>query len=366
MEIGIVGLPASGKTTVFNAVTRGSAEVAAYGAGQTKPNIGVAKVYDPRLDAVESVFKPKRKVLAEIAYVDIPVAPEGLSKTQGISGELLNHLQRTDALMVVARAFEDPSVPRPEGSIDAFRDVEAMRYELTFADLDILARRLERLDEQSKGAKASERDTMSRERDLLDRLKVGLEAGTAISDQTLGQEERRLLSGFQFLTAKPHMVVVNIGEDQLGTAGELEEHLSSEMVDSGAKGLVICAKLEMELAEMESDEEREFRESMGLGESSLDRMVRLSREVLDQITFFTANANEARAWTVERGATAARAAGTIHSDFERGFIRAEVIGIEDLAECGSMAGARSRGLLRQEGKGYVVRDGDVINILFNV
>lgn len=365
MEIGIVGLPKSGKTTVFNALTRSSAEVTAYGAAQTKPNIGVAKVHDQRLDLMEAIFNPRRKAPGEVAYVDVPAAPGRRGETSGIAGELLNHLQRTDALLVVVRAFEDPSVRSPGGSVDPLRDAEAALYDLAFADLDILVNRLARLDELSKGAKAPERDAIGRERDLLSRLKDGLEAGTPVSGQTLSSDERRVLEGFQLLTAKPRVVVLNIGENQLTADDSLDERLPPELADARTRVTAMCAKLEMELTQMEPEDEREFRESLGLKGLSVDDLVRLSLEALDRIAFFTGNANEVRAWIIPRGTPASRAAGAIHSDFERGFIRAEVIGVDDLERCGSIAEARSQGLLRQEGKGYVIQDGDVVNVLFN-
>ena len=366
MRIAIVGLPGSGKTTVFNAVTRGTAQVASYACPQGKPNLGVAKVPDHRLDALEGVFKAKRKVPAEVTYVDIPPGPGEPGKTHVLPTEFLNALQGTDALLIVARTFGDPSVSHVEGTIDPFRDIETMRLELSIADLEILERRLARLAESSKGAKAPQRDALAKELALLERLKAGLESGTALRDQSFTLDEARTLEGFQFLTGKPIIAVMNVGENQMSEATSLEERLSSAVERPRIITAVLCGKLEMDLAQMEPAEEREFREGLGASESSVDRMARLALEVGDLITFFTGNANEVKAWTVPRDATAVRAAGKVHSDFERGFIRAEVVRSEDLADSGSMAEARKRGLLRQEGKAYVVRDGDVLNILFSV
>ena len=366
MEIGIVGLPMSGKTTVFNAVTKGKAQVAAHSGSKTKPNVGVAKVGDDRLDVLAGIYEPKRQVPAEVTYIDIPAMPEGLGETRGISGEFLNELQKTDALLVTTRAFEDPSVPHTGDHIDPFRDAETMLYELSFADLEILSRRLGRLEEQSKGAKPAEREVLNRERSLLEGLRGDLESGTAIRERDLSPEETRLLEGFQLLTAKPVIVVVNIGESQLSEASSLETRLASEFSAPQVGGMVLCGKLEMELAEMSAQEEQEFREFLEAGESGLERMMKLSQEILDLLTFYTGNQNEVRAWNIKRGTTVVEAAGKIHSDFERGFIRAEVVGFDDLAECGSPAEARRRGILRQEGKSYQVQEADVINILFNV
>ena len=366
MDIGIIGLPQSGKTTIFNAVTRGSATVATYGGSGSKPNIGVAKVPDDRLGVLDSMFHPKRRVPAEVAYVDIPASPEGLGRTSGISGEYLNHLQRADALLIVARAFEDPSVPHVADSIGPSRDIETMLYELTFVDLDILDRRLQRITEGLKSAKTAERDALNKEQALIERVKTALEGGTPIREQSLNADETRQLGAFQLLTGKPAIIAVNVGEEQLAEVASIEEQLASEFSGPKIRASAICGKLEMELAQMDAEEEEEFRQSMDAGESGLNRMIRLSYDVLDLITFFTVGDDEDRAWTISIGTSAVKAAGKIHSDLERGFIRAEVMGYDDLVASGSIPEARKRGLLRQEGKTYVVKDGDVINVLFNV
>ena len=366
MDVGIVGLPRSGKTTVFNALTRGRAEVAAYAGPQGKPNVGVAKVPDDRLETLAGVFKPRRVVPAEVSYVDIPGAPEGAGAARGIASEMLNYLQTADALMVVARAFEDASVTHAEGSIDPLRDIETALLELTFSDAEILQRRLTRLAEGFKGAKAPERDALTQEQGLLERLRTDLEAGIPMRDQSLAQDGAQVLQGFQLLTSRPLVILANAGEDQLAEVGALEAKLAEAFEDARVRTAVLCGRLEMELAQMDPAEEQEFRESLGAGESGLGRMIRLSHEAADLITFFTGNQNEVRAWTVPRGTTALKAAGKVHSDFERGFIRAEVVSFEELADCGSLAEARRRGVLRQEGKGYAVKGGDVLNILFSV
>ena len=366
MEIGIIGLPQSGKTTIFNAATRGSAEVVAYA---NKPNIGVAKVPDGRLDVLEGMFHPKRTVYAEVTYVDIPAAPEGLGKTQGISGEYLNFLQRADALLIVARAFEDPSVVHVSESLDAFRDIDSMLYELTFADLEILERRLSRVADGFKGARGSERDALTREQTTLDRIKSELEDGTHVRDQSVTEDEERLLSGFQLLTSKPLIVVVNAGEDQLDQIPDMEARLASEVGGANIKTAALCGKLEMELSQMgqNEEEETEFRATMGVaGESGLNRMIILSYSALNLISFLTVGEDECRAWPITRGMHAQKAAGKIHTDLERGFIRGEVVTYDDLCSCGTLAEARKMGVLRQEGKTYTVQDGDVMNILFNV
>ena len=366
MNIGIVGLPQSGKTTIFNAVTGGNAPVSAYAGPGGKPNIGVAKVPDSRLPRIADVFKPKRQVPAEVTYVDIPGPSDGAKETLGISGELLNQLQLADALLIVARAFEDLSVPQTGDSIDPLRDAETVLYELAFADLEILDRRLKRLADGLKGAKPAERESLNSEIGLMNSLKSDLEDGVAVRDKSLSPDDARLLQGFQLLTAKPAIVVGNVGESQLPDAQVLEARLSSKLNGTKMRSTILCGKLDMELAQMEPADANEFRESMELGESGLDAMIRMSHDVLGLMTFFTGNANEVRAWTAAAGTSAVQAAGGIHSDFERGFIRAEVVSYDEIIRCGSIVEARKRGVLRQEGRSYVVADGDVVNVLFNV
>ncbi len=364
MQIVITGLPQSGKTTIFNAATRGTAQVSSFA---NRLNLGTAKVPDTRLDTLNGMFKPRRKVNAEVSYVDLPAPQEGLGKTQSISGEYLNLLQRADALLIVARAFESDSVPHAAGSVDPRRDVDTMLFELTIADLDIIERRLARLADRFKGAKTAERDALNREQGLLDRVRSNIEDGVHLRDQSLSADELRLLSGFQLLTAKPLIVVVNTGEAQLGDIPAIEEWLAAEVRTKRVRTAALCGSIEMELAQMEPDEEQEFRDSLGVvGETGLGRMVRLSYEALDLISFLTVGDDEVRAWTIARGTTAVKAAGKIHTDIERGFIRGEVVAFDDLVGCGTLAAARKNGVLRQEGKNYTVRDGDIMNVLFNV
>lgn len=363
MDVAIVGLPRSGKTTVFNAVTRGRAEVAAY---SDRPNVGVAKVSDTRLDKLAEVYRPKRVVPAEVRYVDLPSPPEGFGATRGVSGQYLNLMQSADALLLVVRGFSDPAVAAVDDRVDPLGDAQTMLLELAFSDVEIAERRMHRIDEGSKGARAAERVHLDRERALLARVKEGLEAETAVRHQSLTSDERRSLEGFQFLTAKPTVVLANIGEDQIADYAGLESEMRDGLAGAGMSAAALCGQVEMELAAMDDDDEREMREGMGLGESGLDRMIRLSQDAAGLITFFTGNDNEVRAWTVPEGATAVEAAGRVHTDFAKGFIRAEVIGAEALAAIGGPASARRQGALSQEGKSYTVRDGDVLNILFNV
>ena len=353
MNVGIVGLPQSGKTTVFNAATRGSADPAAY-AGEAKANIGVARVPDARIDALAGVFKPKRTVAAEIGYVDAPSSGEPSGGL--VPPAALDELRGVDALAIVVRAFDGPDAAGP------VRDAEEALLELALTDAGVLERRLTRIVEGSKGLRAAERDVLDRERALVLRVKDGLENGAAVADQELTGDESRVLGGFGLMTSKPVVVVLNRGEDE----AEAVSDRVRAAVDGPVRIVSICGSLEMELAQMEPDEEAEMREGLGAGEPALVTMAAAALDAADMIAFFTGNANEVRSWTVRRGTTAAKAAGGIHSDFERGFIRAEVIGTDDLLECGSTREARSRGLLRSEGKGYVVQEGDVVNVLFSV
>ena len=365
MDIGIVGLPSSGKTTMFNAVTRSSVAVADH-SSRGKPNVGVAKVPDARLDNLVSIFNSKKRVAADIKYVDVPPPPEGFGKTRGVSGEYLGHLQLVDVLMVVVRAFEHPAVIGAEDGIDPVRDAETMLLELAFADIGLLDRQLSRLVESAKGARVQEREEQAKERELLERLKVGLEDGVPIRKQGYTDDEARALRGFNLLTDKPVIVVANLGEDLLSEAEATEANLASVLEGSQEGVAAICGSLEMDLASMSPEDEAEMREVMEVEGSGLDRMIVLSYLASDTITFYTAAEIEARAWAADRGIEAAKAAGKIHTDLERGFIGAEVVAYDDFLDCLTYVEARRRGLYRNEGKTYVIKDGDIINILFNV
>ena len=363
--LGIIGLPQSGKTTVFNALTR--AQAATPGTQSPgKPNIGIAKVPDPRLDTLTQMFEPQRVSPAEVQYVDLPIYPEEKSKTRGIGGQMLNILQQSDALVLVVRAFNSPSVPHPEGTVDPYRDLALMQLELSLSDLVILERRQRRLQKELKAAKAGDRDRIRRDYVLISQVKDGLDADIPIREQSFSSDELRLISDYQFLTQKPLLVLVNIGEEQLPTAETLEKEVATRLGRSGVGTTAMCGKLEMELVQIAPEEERQFRESMDAGESGAGRMIRLSHNLLGLDSFFTVGPDEVKAWTVTQNEPASLAAKRIHSDIERGFIRAEVVAYDDLARCGGFAKARRQGLLRSEGRTYPVQDGDVINFLFNV
>ena len=365
MEIGIIGLAKSGKTTIFNALSNGTAVVSPYSRA-SKPNLGVAKVKDRRLTQMIEIFKPQREVHAEIRYVDFPSNPETPDHSQGVTGELLNMLEGTDAILQVVRAFQDSSIPHPELTVDPHRDLETMDMELSFADLGILERRINRLDAELKSARTSEKEIRLRERNILQKIKESLESGTPIREQTLSDEELKLLENFRFITAKPLLIVWNIDEGDIAQQAQIEEHINTKYSRPNVEGIVVCGKLEMELMEMNEDDKIEFRSAMGIHDSGLDRAIRESYKILGLVSFFTVGPDEVKAWTIPSDTTVIKAAGKIHSDIERGFIRAEVISYDDFLQCGTLSEGKKKGLLRLEGKTYKVQDGDILTILFNV
>jgi GTP-binding protein YchF len=365
MKLGIIGLARSGKTTVFNAVTKGTAAVGQYSAS-TQPNIGVVNVPDPRVDKLAEMYRPRKVTYATVQYVDFPAAGESFGKGEGPAGKFLNELARLDALIHVVRAFEDESVPHPEVTVDPDRDIATMDLELAFADLALIERRLQRLEAEIRSMRAGEREGPQRVRDLLLRIKSGLEADIPIRAQAISDDDWRLLEGTQFLTALPLLLVINIGEGDLPRRAEIEAEYAAKYRAPNRDVAVFCGKFEMDLNELDDAEAAEFRESAGVTERGMDEAIRRSYALLGLISFLTAGPDECRAWTVRRGATAPEAAGKIHSDLQRGFIRAEVVKFDDLVACGSEAEAKKRGLLRTEGKQYIVQDGDIVNILFNV
>jgi GTP-binding protein YchF len=366
MQIAILGLAASGKTTVFNTLTRGHAETGGYG-GMTL-HVGVVKVPDERLDRLAELFQPKKVVHADVTYVDLPAPPassDGRVGAEELPAEHLARLRESDALLHVVRAFEDPAVPHPAGSVDPARDLEALDLELILADLAILDRRLERLEASGRHGTPAEREANEREETILRRLKVDLEAGRPIRDSGLTPDEVRVIRGFRFLTEKPVLVLLNVGEADLPRAQEQVAALEAGYRHRHAMIAALSARIEMELGELEPDEAAAFMTELGIAESGLARVIRLSYALLGFISFLTAGPDEVRAWPVVDGSTAVDAAGAIHTDLAKGFIRAEVVPYEDLVALGSTAEARRHGKLRSEGRTYLVRDGDVVEILFS-
>ena len=352
MEIALVGVPNSGKTTLLHALTHGRFE-----SSKTGLQTGIVKVPDTRLQALAGIFKPEKIVPAETTYWDLAASSEGLGG-HGISGHMVNQLQKADALLHVVRAFDDPSVPYHQQTIDPHRDAEALTAELIFCDLGILERRRLRIETNLKGARSQERSAFLKETTFIDRLQRELENDITVGAVQLSHEEKDLVTSYNMLSGKPVLTVFNTGENmpEIGLDSNGTTHLNTS----------VCAKLEQELGQLSAEEETEFRASMGLSDSGLTSVVRLSHQLLDMISFFTVGPKEVRAWTVPQNIAAVSAAGKIHSDLERGFIRAEVIDYDKLISCGSLNEAKKQGMLRLEGKSYPVQDGDVITFLFNV
>jgi ribosome-binding ATPase len=366
VQIAIVGLAGSGKTTVFNTLTRGHAETGGYG-GVTL-NVGVVKVPDERLDRLAEIFKPKKIVQADVTYVDLPAPPassEGRVGTEELPADHLARLRDSDALLHVVRAFEDPSNPHPAGSVDPARDLEALDLEFALADLAMTERRLERLKGSGRHGTQAEREAAEREEVVLQRIREGLAAGAPIRDLGLDEDESKAIRGFRFLTEKPVLVLLNVGETDVAREGAIVEQIAAGYQHEQTLVDALSAKIEMELGELEPDEAAAFMEELGITESSLDRVIALSYRLLGLVSFLTAGPDEVRAWPITDGSTAVDAAGAIHTDLARGFIRAETVAYEDLIRLGSMAEARKAGRLRSEGKSYRVKDGDVLEILFS-
>ncbi len=355
MELAIIGLPGSGRSTLFETATASRGEAAA-----SPWRVGVAHVPDPRLETLGGLFHPRKTVHAEIRYVDVSPQPREWR------GDILSNLGNVDAFLLVVRSFADERVPHPEGSVDPHRDLAAMEWELVFADLALLERRLERIAEREHKVKPQEREALHREQALLSRLRAGLEKEVPLREQQVSPEEARLLEGFSLLSSKPLLVVVNIGEEELPRATEVEAAWRQRYQRPGHQFIALSARLEMELGQLPAEEAAQFREAMGAPEPAVAHLVLLSYSLLGLATFFTASSSEVRAWPVPRDTPAQRAAGRIHTDMERGFIRAEVVALDDLVKVGGMAEARRHGLLRLEGKTYPVQDGDIITFLFNV
>ena len=366
MQIAIVGLAGSGKTTVFNTLTRGHAETGGYGGLQL--NVGVVKVPDERLDKLAAVFRPKKIVHADVTYVDLPAPPastEGRVGAEELPAEHLARLRDSDALIHVIRAWDSAAQPHPAGSVDPARDLEQLDLEFTLADLAMIDRRLERLRGAGRHGTPAEREANEREEAILARLKPAIEAGRPIRDEALDADEEKAIRGFRFLTQKPVLGLLNVGEDQLADAPALAERIRAGYDHRHALVDALSAKIEMELGELEPDEAAVFMEELGLTESSLDRVIALSYRLVGLISFLTAGPDEVRAWPIPDGSSAVDAAGAIHTDLAKGFIRAETIAYEDLLALGSMAEAKKHGKVRSEGKTYRVRDGDVIEVLFS-
>ena len=362
IEIGIIGLAQSGKTTIYNALTGGKSDTRSLAT-----HIGMAKVPETRLQVLADMLHPKKVIPAEVSYTDIGASVKDLGGGKGAGGQILSQLSGADALINVVRSFADETVPHIEGSLDVDRDIATANLELTLHDLGTISRRLEKIEESLKGAKPAERQCLLPEQKLLAKLKVGLEKETPIREMGISADEARLIANYQLLTAKPCLIVVNIGEEQISQADSMQDELNARYARAGSKVITLCGELEMELTQLNDEAAaKAFRTEYCLPEAGLEHVVQLSYELLGLISFFTTVSDEMKAWSIPKGTPALKAAGKIHSDIERGFIRAEVISYDDLIKCGTMAEAHKKGRLRLEGKGYSVQDGDVITFLFNI
>lgn len=351
MRLGIIGLPQSGKTTLFNALTRATQPTGT--TGKIEVHTAVVEVPDPRVDVLSSMFKPKKTIYARVTYADI-AGLDGSASKSGIAGTLLNQLTQMDGFIHVVRCFEDEAVPHPQGSVDAARDLAAMDGEFVLNDLIAAERKLERLAEERKKGGGRDRATIDREIVLFERLQAALTDEIPLRDMDISAEEEKMLSGFGFLSRKPVLVVFNLAEGQAAPEITYDHHHSQLVALQG--------KLEMDIAQLPAEDAQLFMEEYGIEEPSLNRMIRLSYDLLGLQSFFTVGPDEVRAWTVRRGATAPEAAGEIHTDLQKGFIRAEVVTYDDLVSLGGLSEARAKGKLRLEGKEYIVQDGEVLNI----
>ncbi len=365
MKLGIVGLPNVGKSTLFNSLTKAGAESANYPFCTIDPNIGVVAVPDERIKLLGEMYHSKKVTPATIEFVDIAGLVKGASKGEGLGNQFLANIREVDAIVHVVRCFEDSNIVHVDGSIDPVRDIETINRELIFADIEVLERRVAK-----QGRAANNDKKIAAEVAFIKKLIAFLEEGKmAKGFEPSNEDEEEWLRSYNLLTAKPVIFAANVAEDDLGNDAEGNGYVAAVRELAGKDGsevFVICAEIEQEIAELEDDEREMFLEDLGLSESGLDKLIRASYRILNLMSFLTAGEDESRAWTIKIGTKAPQAAGKIHSDFERGFIRAEVVNYKDLLECGSLSAAKEKGIVRLEGKEYVVRDGDVILFRFNV
>lgn len=365
MKLGIVGLPNVGKSTLFNSLTKAGAESANYPFCTIDPNVGIVTVPDERLEKLAALYNSKKVTPAVIEFVDIAGLVKGASKGEGLGNQFLSNIREVDAIVHVVRCFEDTNVVHVDGSVNPLRDVETINLELIFSDVEILERRIAKT---SKGARNDK--TLAKELELLNRLKAYLEEGNlAKTFEVNDDEEKELLLSYNLLTYKPVIYAANVSEDDLaddGASNSFVADVRKYASETGSEVFVICAQIEQEMSELDDEEKNLFLEELGLKESGLDKLIKASYKLLGLISYLTSGEDETRAWTIKNGTKAPQAAGKIHTDFERGFIRAEVVSFDDLMACGSMAAAKEKGLVRSEGKEYVMNDGDIVLFRFNV
>lgn len=365
MKLGIVGLPNVGKSTLFNSLTKAGAESANYPFCTIDPNVGIVTVPDSRVDHLADMYQSKKVVPAVIEFVDIAGLVKGASKGEGLGNQFLANIREVDAIVHVVRCFENSNIVHVDGSVNPLRDIETINFELIFSDIEVLDRRIAK---STKGARNDK--SLAHEVDFLQKVKAHLEDGKlAKTFETDDEDEQEILNSCNLLTIKPVIFAANVNEDELAEDAHGNEYVQAVRdyaADVDAKVFVVCAQIEQEISELDDEEKKEFLEDLGLEESGLEKLISASYSLLGLISYLTSGEDETRAWTIQKGTKAPQAAGKIHTDFERGFIRAEVVSYDDLVENGSMTAAREKGLVRQEGKEYVVKDGDIIVFKFNV
>ena len=363
MKLGIVGLPNVGKSTLFNSITKAGAECANYPFCTIEPNVGVVPVPDERLDELTKMYKPQKTTHAVVEFVDIAGLVKGASKGEGLGNKFLSHIRETDAIVQVVRCFEDSNVVHVDGSVDPIRDIETINLELIFADIETVNKRLEKAKKNLKANKKYQEEI-----DLLEKIKQNLEEGKSARAIDFNEDEQEMVKEMFLLTTKPILYIANISEEQIENAenDELVLKVKEYAKKENAEVIPLCVKIEEELSGLEDEDKKEMLEALGLEESGLDKVIKKSYDLLGLMSFLTAGEPEVRAWTIKKGTKAPQAAGKIHSDIERGFIKAEIVSYDDLIKEGSMVAAKEKGLVRQEGKDYIMQDGDIVLFKFNV